>query len=126
VTTARWAAWLAIVWLAAPLVVVAEAGGRAGGSSLELAPPALEIRVSRDGFQPAELRLHKDETTRLALRSEDEEHCFAVDEFRIEKRVRPGQVTHVELTPDRAGRFTFYCCLEPAATRHEGTLIVSE
>lgn len=119
----RRAAWLAGAWLAAAPPASA---GESAGAGTELAPPTIEIRVSRDGFQPSEVRLRKDETVRLAIRSEDEEHCFAVDALRIEKRVRPGRVTRVELTPERAGRFVFYCCLESGANRLTGTLVVSE
>jgi heme/copper-type cytochrome/quinol oxidase subunit 2 len=92
------------------------------------AGPALELRVSRDGFEPSRLTLRRGETARLVISSGDGEHCFAIDTLRIEKRVRSGQPTRLELTPERAGTFTFYCCLESGkqAERERGELVVTE
>ena len=90
--------------------------------------PEVEIRVSRQGFDPASVTLRKGEVVRVALSSADGEHCFAVDALRVEKRIRPGRRTILELTPDRAGRFPFYCCVESgkAAETERGELIVTE
>ena len=62
--------------------------------------------------RPAASRLARVSTVRLALTTSDDEHCFAVDAFRIEKRRGAGRPSVVDLTPDRAGSFAFYCCLE--------------
>jgi cytochrome c oxidase subunit 2 len=91
---------------------------------LHSADGKVDVVVSKGGFRPDTLRVHKGETLRLHVTSADGEHCFAVDELRVEKRVLPGRPTLVELTPDRAGSFDFYCCLETEAAR--GRLIVSE
>ena len=97
-----------------------------------LAAPApdqtIAVVVSRDGFQPREISVRKGETVRLAVKSADGEHCFAVDDLRIEKRVLPGRTTTVDVTPDKAGTFPFYCCLETgaAAEKQRGRLIVTE
>jgi hypothetical protein len=42
--------------------------------------------------------------------------------------VRSGQPTRLELTPERAGTFPFYCCLEGGqqAERERGELVVTE
>jgi heme/copper-type cytochrome/quinol oxidase subunit 2 len=89
---------------------------------------AIEVRVSKAGFQPSRLTLRRGETARLVLSSTDAEHCFAVDAFRVEKRVRPGRPTRLEFVPDRAGAFPFYCCLESgeAARAERGELAVTE
>jgi heme/copper-type cytochrome/quinol oxidase subunit 2 len=76
--------------------------------------------------RPAVINLHKGEPARLILKSGDAEHCFAVDELRIEKRVRPGKTTTLDLTPDKAGTFPFYCCLEPDSASERGKLVVAE
>jgi len=90
--------------------------------------PEVEIRASRQGFEPAEVTLRKGEAVQVILSSADGEHCFAVDALRVEKRVRPGRKTILDLTPDRAGRFPFYCCLESgkAAEVERGELIVTD
>jgi cytochrome c oxidase subunit 2 len=94
------------------------------------APPdqTVTVVVSRDGFQPREVSVRKGETVRLAIKSADGEHCFALDELRVEKRVLPGRTTTVDVTPDKAGSFPFYCCLETgaAADKQRGRLIVTE
>lgn len=90
------------------------------------ADDAIEMSVSKAGFKPDRLDLRKGDTLRLRLTSTDVEHCFAIDAFRIEKRVLPGQVTLAEFTVDRAGEFPFYCCLEPRNDALRGRLIVRE
>jgi heme/copper-type cytochrome/quinol oxidase subunit 2 len=62
--------------------------------SISAAPRAqdeLDLTASRTGFRPRVLNLRKGEPVRLRLTTEDEEHCLAVDAFRIEKRVLPGK-----------------------------------
>ena len=92
------------------------------------ASPTIEVKVSRSGFEPSRIDLRRGETTRLVLSSGDGEHCFAIDALRIEKRVRSGQPTRLDLTPERAGTFAFYCCLESGkqAERERGELVVTE
>jgi heme/copper-type cytochrome/quinol oxidase subunit 2 len=105
------------LWLACVLGLVA-AGARA--------QDAIEVSVSKAGFKPETIRLRRGEAARLSLRTTDEEHCFAVDALRVEKRVQPGRVTHLELTPDKAGSFPVYCCLEPDNAALRGRLVVAE
>ncbi len=110
--------------LAAGLVALSLAGApRAFARAPE---QELEVVASASGFRPKLLRLRKGEAVRLVLRSADREHCFAVDELRVEKRILPGRATQLELLPDRAGSFTFYSCLEPDDEALRGRLIVSE
>jgi len=101
-----------------------------------LSPPPLTaengatvaVRASRRGFQPAKLSLRKGELVHVVLSSADGEHCFAVDELRIEKRIVPGRETRFDFTPERAGSFAFHCCVESgdAAAMERGELVVSE
>jgi heme/copper-type cytochrome/quinol oxidase subunit 2 len=88
----------------------------------------IEIIASKEGFSPSTLRLKRGETVRLELTTADGEHCFAIDALRVEKRIVPGRPTRLELTPDRAGVFHYYCCLEPpdVATTQRGRLDVTE
>ena len=75
-----------------------------------------------------EIAVRKGEAVRLNVKSADGEHCFALDDLRIEKRVLPGKTITVDVTPDKAGTFPFYCCLESgaAAEKQRGRLIVTE
>jgi heme/copper-type cytochrome/quinol oxidase subunit 2 len=86
----------------------------------------LELVASRSGWRPQLLKLRKGETLKLLLKTADDEHCFALDVLRVEKRIAPGKTTVAELTPDRAGEFAFYCCLEPENAKLRGTLVVVE
>lgn len=88
----------------------------------------VSVVVSRDGFQPREISARKGETLRLAIKSADGEHCFALDDLRVEKRVMPGKTTTVDVTPDKAGSFPFHCCLETgaAAEKQRGRLVVTD
>ena len=101
---------------------------RAGG---DVAPPpdkTQAVTVSQKGFEPRVIEARKGEPLHLRLTSRDQEHCFALDAFRIEKRIVPGRTTNVDLTPDRAGTFAFHCCLESgsAAQTEAGQLVVGE
>lgn len=91
------------------------------------APEAVtHVVISGKGFRPATLNARKGEPLRLKLTTSDHEHCFAIDELRVEKRVVPGRTTHLDLTPDKTGRFTIYCCLENGADAERGVLVVTE
>ena len=107
------------------------AGFRPAPDTAGLAPPReqpQDVAASRSGFSPSVIHARKGEAVHLRLTSRDQEHCFAVDAFRIEKRVVPGRTTTVDITPDRAGTFPYYCCLEKgdAAETERGRLIVAE
>jgi cytochrome c oxidase subunit 2 len=86
------------------------------------------LEASSTGFRPKVLNVRKGDAIRLQLTSADGEHCFALDAWRIEKRVRPGKATVVDLVVEKAGTFPFYCCLESgaAAEREHGRLVVTE
>ena len=86
----------------------------------------LDLVATRTGFRPKVLNLRRGEPVRLRLTTEDEEHCLAVDAFRVEKRILPGKTTSLDLSPDRAGSFPFYCCLEPANEALKGRIVVAE
>jgi nitrosocyanin len=90
------------------------------------AQESIAVVASKAGFKPAVVKLRKGEPARIVLTTSDEEHCFAVDALRIEKRIKPGATTTLDLTPDRAGSFAFYCCLEPENESLRGKLVVTE
>jgi len=114
------AAGIALALAATAFAVAAAALPRGGG--------AVEAKASKPGFEPSQITLRRGDTVSIALSSVDTEHCFAIDALRIEKRIVPGRTTTLELTPDRAGVFPFYCCLEPgdAAGKERGRLTVTE
>ena len=113
------------------LVPLFFAGFRPVPASAGLAPPperTVDVAVSHAGFAPRTVEVRKGETLHLHLESRDGEHCFALEAFRVEKRVVAGRTTAVDITPDRTGTFPFYCCLESgaAAETERGKLVVAE
>ena len=88
----------------------------------------IEIVASEHGFEPRVINLRKGDPVRLRLTTADREHCFALDAYRVEKRILPGRATLVELTPEKAGSFAFQCCIETgaAADKEHGRLVVVE
>lgn len=105
------------------LLPVPAAGRRLAAPSPE---EGIEVVASRAGFKPKLLKARKGESLRLLLKTADDEHCFALDALRVEKRIVPGRTTTLDLTPDRAGEFPFYCCLEPENETLRGRLVVAE
>jgi cytochrome c oxidase subunit 2 len=123
----RWAEGLARAGLLGLTLLACLPLGSAGAASPAATPDRVEVTVSRQGFRPDHLTIRKGEPVRLSLTSSDGEHCFAVDAFRIEKRVVVGRPSVVDLTPDRTGAFAFYDCLaDPGSETKAGTLVVAE
>ena len=101
-------------------------GSALGAASIPRVQVPLVVEVSARGFEPSTLTAAKGDTIVIEVRSDGGEHCFAIDALRIEKRVLPDRPAVVELTPTKAGRFPFYCCVEtgPAAKAERGELVV--
>ncbi len=116
-------------WAGLPVLVAALVAATAPEGSPAAPPGAtVSIRASRRGFEPSSLSLRRGEPVLIVLSSADGEHCFAVDDLRIEKRIVPGHETRFDFTPERVGAFAFHCCLESgdAAAAERGQLTVSE
>jgi len=108
------------------LALVATVGAVAAAAPVRGA--RVEVKASTRGFEPSQLTLRRGESVSIVLSSADAEHCFAIDALRIEKRIVPGRTTTLDIAPDRAGVFPFYCCLESgdAASVERGQLTVTE
>jgi cytochrome c oxidase subunit 2 len=113
-------------WVLVTLGGLGAAGQHGLGGSSGAAEEAVEVVASRRGFRPKVVNAHRDEPVRLLLSTADEEHCFALDAFRIEKRLVPGKPVTVEFTPGRVGTFPYHCCLEPDDDDLKGSLVVKE
>ena len=83
--------------------------------------------VARDfHFTPNRIEVTQDDLVKLTVRSEDIVHGFAIDAYRIVKRIPSGGATTFEFRADQAGTFPFYCNLtgEPGHQMERGELIV--
>jgi len=77
-------------------------------------------------FTPDKLDVSQDDLVKITLRSEDVPVSFAIDAYRIVKRV-PGKTSVTfEFRADQAGAFPFYCNLttDAACKDMRGTLSV--
>jgi len=97
-------------------------------ASQDQAPNRREFAlVARDHrFSPDHLDVSQDDLVKITLRSEDRPYSFAIDAYRIVKRVAGGQAISFEFRADRAGTFEFYCNLssDAACADMRGTLVV--
>ena len=77
-------------------------------------------------YDPDRLEVSQDDLVRLTIRSEDFTYSFAIDEYRIVRRVPAGETTTFEFRADRAGTFRFYSNLtgEGGHADMQGQLVV--
>ena len=77
-------------------------------------------------YAPDRLDVIQDDLVRLTIRSEDFTYSFAIDEYRIARRVAAGETTTFEFRADRAGTFRFYSNLtgEGDHAEMQGQLVV--
>ena len=77
-------------------------------------------------FTPDRLDVSQDDLVKITLRSEDVPVSFAIDAYRIVKRV-PGKTSITfEFRADQAGTFPFYCNLttDPGCKEMRGIMTV--
>ena len=113
-----------IVWTAIPTILVtliAVLSAVALAENGDLKSNRLEVDVTAQqfawsfkypqygGFQTHELRLVEGRQVRLTLRALDVIHSFWVPEFRQKQDAVPGIVTHLPITPTKAGKYTLIC-----------------
>ena len=77
-------------------------------------------------WTPDRIEVSQDDLVRLTIRSEDIAYSFAIDEYRIVRRVPAGGTTSFEFRADRPGTFRFYSNLtsDRAHADMQGQLIV--
>ena len=77
-------------------------------------------------FTPNKLEVAQDDLVKITLRSEDRPASFAIDAYRIIKRVPGNSSISFEFRAAQAGTFPFYCNLtkDPGCKDMTGTLVV--
>ncbi len=73
--------------------------------------PEFTIVAKEFSYSPTRIEVMQDDLVKITVRSEDVAHSFAIDEYRIVKRVPAGGSTTFEFRADRTGTFRFYCNL---------------
>jgi cytochrome c oxidase subunit 2 len=103
------------------------AGGVAALAAPAPTPRVIKVIARKFVYVPSELHVKQGETVVLQFTTPEVPMGFSLPDFRIRADLVPGQVTSVQLTPDRAGTFTFLCDVF-CGTGHEdmnGTLVVT-
>ncbi len=92
------------------------------------APNRREVTIlARDyAFVPNRIEVTQDDLVRISLTSDARAYSFAIDAYRILKRVGPKKTIVFDFRADQAGTFTFYCNLTsaPGCMDMRGTLVV--
>ena len=95
--------------------------------SAQAKPRVISMVAKKFEFVPGEIHVKQGETVRLELTAPEVPMGFNLADFKLRTDVVPGKVSTLELTPDKAGTFTFVCDLF-CGTGHEdmsGTLVVT-
>ncbi len=84
------------------------------------------VTAHRYAFEPARIEVNQDDLVKIELRTDDIAHSLTIDDYRIAKRVGPGQPVTFEFRADRAGSFPYYCNLqvEDGCRQMRGVLVV--
>lgn len=90
-------------------------------------PRVIDIVAKKFVFVPGEIRVEQGETVTLRFTAPEVPMGFNLADFGLRTDIVPGQVASLELTPTKAGSFTFLCDVF-CGSGHEdmsGTLVVS-
>jgi len=110
-----------------PFVVrVAEGETKTTADNSSSAPSdAIKVTVSKNGYEPSEIKVKQGQTTKLAFYRADAENCggeLVIPSLRIKKSLPVGKTVIVEIKPEKTGELTFACGMDMM----KGKLIVSE
>ena len=80
------------------------------GASQEQAPNRREFSISaRDyAFSPSRIEVTQNDLVKLTVESADVAYGFAIDQYKISRRVPPGGKTVIEFRADQEGTFSYY------------------
>jgi cytochrome c oxidase subunit 2 len=94
----------------------------------EQAPNRPEFTLIARNFRysPDRIEVSQDDLVKVTVRSEDIVYSFAIDEYRIVRRVPAGGMTTFEFLADRSGTFRFYSNLtsDSGHAQMQGQLVV--
>jgi heme/copper-type cytochrome/quinol oxidase subunit 2 len=78
-------------------------------------------------FEPNRIEVSQDDLVRITLTSDSQPRSFAIDAYRISKRVGGNATIVFEFRAAQAGTFSFYCDMTtvPACRDMKGTLVVN-
>lgn len=92
-------------------VLVASAAALVNAQELQQNRREFTIVAKDHVFTPDKMDVSQDDLVKITLRSEDVPVSFAIDAYRIIKRVSGNTSITFEFRADQAGTFVFYCNL---------------
>ncbi|MBI1762211.1 MAG: cupredoxin domain-containing protein [Acidobacteria bacterium] len=113
-----------IVLLLALTAVTWAAAVRTGSSTENV----IRVTAKKFAFTPSEIRVKRGEPLVLELTSTDRGHGFSLPDLGVDAKMKPGEITRVSFTPNKAGKFSFVCDVFCGSGHDEmsGTLVVTE
>lgn len=100
----------------------------AASSAQDQAPTRREFTLTARNysFSPNRVEATQDDLIKLTVQSEDVAYGFAIDDYRLSKRVPAGGTTILEFRADRPGTFSFYSNLsnDSRHSQMRGQLVV--
>lgn len=86
----------------------------------------IDITAKQWEYEPKEIRVKEGQTIILKMKSVDVPHGFAIEEYRVNVFLPPGEVMEVKFTADKAGEFLYFCNVfcGTGHPNHKGKLIV--
>ena len=104
-------------------------GSAVGGAARLLAaetPNEISIAASKFQFTPETVKVKVGQPVTFVLTSFDRIHGFKMPDLGLRTDIVPGQETRLELVPEKAGSFTFFCDVFCGGGHEDmdGTLVV--
>jgi cytochrome c oxidase subunit 2 len=93
------------------LLVAPAALAQNAAPNATVTPEVREIQVTakKYEFSPNPIRVKKGEHVKLIVTATDHDHGIKLEAFHISQKLKKGQPTIIEFTPDKAGTFPFKC-----------------
>jgi cytochrome c oxidase subunit II len=91
----------------AAIAILDSSSARGRNSDAEL--QVIEIHAKKFGYDPAEITLHKGQSYKLHVTSDDVPHSLRIKALNVNAAAKPGQFNDVLFTPGEAGDFKADC-----------------
>lgn len=96
-----------------PFIVRVPEGEPAKTASSDSIPlDAIKVTVSKNGYEPAEIKVEKGKPAKIAFTRTDAENCggeVVFSKLNITRKLPVGETVLVEFTPEEAGEISFAC-----------------
>jgi cytochrome c oxidase subunit 2 len=109
-------------------IALLNASRQAAAQTDKSAVHEIQVTAKKYEFSPNPIRVKKGEPVKLIITATDHDHGFSLEAFHIKQKLKKGEPTTIEFTPDKAGTFPFKCSVFCGMGHGgmKGTLIVEE